>query len=341
MKLDHFIKSSWLSQTCAARPKQRLETPHWIHACRSALNVLERLEVFARTHEALLWCGLMLALAGCATSESRWAEVSRWTSNYEKEWSADELAGNARTLKEYAKKYPKSAHAQEAQERLNKVIERMVFVQARGKVAALENYLGRYPSGSYTKEAQQDVRELKEKERVAKELEDARRALDENTPAQSLKQDDAERARNLINRVNDFAGKVVQNDHDSTTFAGMLFGGERIRENPTPLFLLDAKTGKLTMRLTPTKTRELLLKDIGQVRPNQVTRQISFAGGTPYTENEYFVMLQTKGGQKIIKARNGDSSDWVNQVTLKAASGPEAAWLQSDLESLVTLFAHR
>jgi hypothetical protein len=222
---------------------------------------------------------------------------------------------------------------------LDRITDRTDFLNARGSIAALEQYLVRHPNGDYIRDARQSLGELKEQERVAEKLARDRRALEETSGDIALEPEDSERARNLLNRINEFSSKIVQNDHDPSTLLGLMSAGDRIATNLQPLFTLDEKTGKLTMRLTATKTREVLLQCIAEVRPLETTHQFVVAGENPTTQTEYYVSLKTKGGRKVMKARNGQSTDWVDKLTLKAMSRSEAAWLQSDLETLAQLFA--
>jgi hypothetical protein len=290
---------------------------------------------------AIALSSFSIILAGCSSPEKRWTEVSSWTRDHSKRTEVYQLDQDAHHLTVYIKSYPQSPHVREARERLSRVIDKRDYLKARGSMVALEQYLARHPDGEYIKDARKSLGELKDKERAVEELARDRRELEQTPQTISLGLEDRERATNLLKRINEFLGKSVQNDHDPSNLSGLMSAGDSVGSNPKPLFTLDEKTGKLTMRLTATKSREVLLQCIGEVRFFETTYQFVVAGETRTTQNEYFIALKTREGRKVMKARNGESSEWVEKLTLKAASRPEAAWLQSDLDSLVKLFPRK
>src|SRR2546426_365233 len=85
---------------------------------RKPLNFFLNREPFLLLARGALLSWLLLFLDGCATPETRWAEVERSTNAYEKQARAGDLDASAEILRGFVHTYPKSVHAQEAQERL-------------------------------------------------------------------------------------------------------------------------------------------------------------------------------------------------------------------------------
>lgn len=143
------------------------------------------------------------------------------------------------------------------------------------------------------------------------------------------------RATSLLANLNRAASQNKQYDADKYRNASEL------PANPTPLFVLDTTTGKLSLRLTTTASLEFMLRHIEQVRLLENRTTASINGQYPISFKTYQVVLEAYSHHSLIRAtgETGTGHQWRNSLTLVASDERNAKEILEPLRALRTVYS--
>ena len=158
--------------------------------------------------------------------------------------------------------------------------------------------------------------------------------LSQNAPGITLGAEDLNTVNVLLQQLNSAASESLQTD------TGGFFGQSDIESNPSTLFALDESTGRLVFSLTPDDSREVMLRQVHEVRINVNTMSITLLDNPTQTSTSYEVIIDTGGDDNsLVLAKEGGEESWRHFYRVIGSDAENASVIESSLEQLAAIYA--
>ena len=181
------------------------------------------------------------------------------------------------------------------------------------------------------KQQQEDQRKKMDEEKKRNLIVQSQQELVQNKVASVPSATDIKKAKAILLVVNALAGETLQQDSIKA-----LMSEPATSANPTPPFLMDEGTGKLTLRLTLTNTREFLIGHVNRVDTQVFSGRMQILQNKPIEITEFYIRLITN---EAVRATADANSKWKSVVFVTATDEEKAAQLQLAFKELAQLYS--
>lgn len=186
----------------------------------------------------------------------------------------------------------------------------------------------------YLLRAQQEEERRAEEARQRKILLGLQAELKQNAPGTTPGAEDLNTVNVLLQQLNSAASESLQTD------TGGFFEQSDIESNPSTLFTVDEATGRLVFSLTPDNSREVMLRQVHEVRATVITFTIALMDNPPRTSIRHEVVVDMgDNDEDLVLVKEGGEESWKHVYTVLASNAESASVIESSLQQLAAIYA--